>query len=582
MTEFGASQIYLIPWRRVLVLAGFGLGLVGLLGRAFYVQIWQRDFYQRRADRQQIRLATLPAHRGQLLDRGGVPLAISAPVQSVCINPRKFQASAEQLRALARSLGISERNLATRIGSNRHRTFLYLKRHLPPAEAERIAQLEIEGLFLKPEFKRYYPAAEVTSHLLGFTDIDQHGQEGLEQGFEAQLQGVPGRMRVVQDRRGRIIEAIEAIQEAKPGRDVALSIDRRLQYWGYLELKRAVVEHRAKGGMLVLVDAHTGEVLALANQPAFNPNLRRALAQGYFRNRAVTDSFEPGSTLKPFTLACALRAKVVGADFKLDTNPGWLRVGRHLVRDHHNYGVLDLAGILHKSSNVGVTQVALRMSPQTFAACLEDFGFGRPVGVEFPGEARGFLPDPSGWGKFEQATIAFGYGLSVSTLQLARAYTALADGGVLHSLTLLPRDRDDQAKRVMPSAVASQVLKMLEGVVSQHGTALQAQVAGYRVAGKTGTAKIAVRGAYADARYRALFVGLAPVSAPRLVLVVVIEEPAGEQYYGGEVAAPVFARVMGMALRLLGVPADAVPEARQPALVVKLDGSRGEYGSQAQ
>lgn len=575
MAGVGASQIYIAPWRRVLVLAGFGLGLAGLLVRACYVQIWQRDFYQRRAERQQIRVATLPAHRGQLLDRGGVPLAISAPVESVCINPRRFQASAEQLRALARGLGMSERNLASRIRSNHHRAFLYLKRHLPPAEAERIAQLEIEALFLKPEFKRYYPAAEVTSHLLGFTDIDQHGQEGLEKQFETQLQGVPGRMRVVQDRRGRIIEAIEAVQEAQPGHDVRLSIDRRLQYWGYLELKRAVTEHRAKGGMLVLVDAHTGEVLALANQPAFNPNLRRSLSEGHFRNRAVVDSFEPGSTLKPFTLVCALRERAVGADFKLDTNPGWLRVGRHLVRDHHNYGVLDLAGILHKSSNIGITQVALRMSPQTFAACLEDFGFGRPVGIEFPGEAQGVLTEPSGWGKFEQATIAFGYGLSVSTSQLARAYTALADGGVLHSLTLLPRDRDDKAKRVMPPAVASQVLKMLEGVVSQHGTALKAQVAGYRVAGKTGTARIAVPGGYADDRYRALFVGLAPVSAPRLVLAVVIEEPAGEQYYGGEVAAPVFARVMGMALRLLGVPPDTVPEARHPTLVMKPDGSQG-------
>lgn len=562
MTEFGASQIYIVPWRRALVLAGFGLGLAGLMVRAFYVQIWQRDFYQRRADRQQIRVVVLPAHRGQLLDRGGVPLAVSAPVQSVCINPRKFQASAQQLRALARGLNLSERNLASRIRSNRHRAFLYLKRHLPPAEAEQIAQLEIEGLFLKPEFKRYYPAAEVASQLLGFTDIDQHGQEGLEQWFEEELQGVPGRMRVVQDRRGRIIEAIEAVQETHPGHDVRLSIDLRLQYWGYLELKRAVIEHRAKGGMLVLVDAHTGEVLALANQPAFNPNLRRSLAQGQFRNRAVVDSFEPGSTLKPFTVACALRERAVGADFKLDTHPGWLRVGRHLVRDHHNYGVLDLAGILGKSSNVGITQVALRMSPQAFAACLKDFGFGRPVGVGFPGEAQGVLTDPSGWGKFAQATIAFGYGLSVSALQLARAYTALADNGVLHSLTLLPRDRDDQAKRVMPPAVASRVLKMLEGVVSQQGTAVQAEVPGYRVAGKTGTAKIAVPGGYADGRYRALFVGLAPVSAPRLVLAVVIEEPAGEQYYGGEVAAPVFARVMGMALRLLGVPPDAVSEAR--------------------
>lgn len=575
MAEFGTAQIYLIPWRRMLVLTGFGLGLVGLMARAFYVQVWQRDFYQRRADRQQIRVVTLPAHRGQLLDRGGVPLAISAPVQSVCIDPRKFQASAEQLHTLARYLGIAERSLTDKIRSNRHRAFLYLKRHLPPAEAEAVAQLEIEGLFLKPEFKRYYPSAEVTSHLLGFTDIDQRGQEGLEKRFEIQMQGIPGRMRVVQDRRGRIIEAIEAVRQVQPGRDVRLSIDRRLQYWGYFELKRAVAEHRAKGGMLVLIDAHTGEVLALANQPAFNPNRHHSLTEGHFRNRAVVDSFEPGSTLKPLALACALREGVVQADFKLDTHPGWLRVGRQLVRDHHDYGVLDLAGILHKSSNVGITQVVLRMSPQAFASCLKDFGFGQLTGIEFPGEAQGILSDPSGWGKFEQATLAFGYGLSVSAVQLARAYTALADGGVLHSLTLLPRDRDDSARRVLPPAVARQVLHMLEGVVSRQGTALKAQVAGYRVAGKTGTAKIAVPGGYADGRYRSLFVGVAPVSKPRLVLVVVIEEPSGEQYYGGEVAAPVFARVMEAALRLFGVLPDAVPETDWRTRLVNWDGKKG-------
>lgn len=573
MTQLGASQIRPAPWRRVLVLVGFGMGLAGLIVRAFYVQIWQRDFYQRRADRQQIRVVTLLAHRGQLLDRKGVPLAVSAPVQSVCVNPREFKASTEQLRALARGLGVSERYLEGRIKSNRHRAFLYLKRHLPPAEAERIAQLEIEGLFLKPEFKRYYPAAEVTSHLLGFTDIDQHGQEGLEKQFENQLKGIPGRMRVVQDRRGRIIEAIEALAETKPGRDIRLSIDRRLQYLGYLELKRAMAEHRAKGGMLVLIDARTGEVLALANQPAFNPNLRRSLRAGHFRNRAIVDSFEPGSTLKPFTLACALREQAVSVDFKIDTNPGWLRVGRHVVRDHHNYGVLDLAGILHKSSNIGISQIALRMAPNTLAACLKDLGFGKPVGIEFPGETAGVVTDAAGWGRFEQATIAFGYGLSVSALQLVRAYTALADGGVLHSLTLLPRRQDGKARRVLPEKVASQILQMLEGVVSQQGTALQAQVTGYRVAGKTGTVKVAVPGGYAEGRYRSLFVGLAPASAPRLILAVVIEEPAG-QYYGGEVAAPVFARVMETALRWLGIPPDTMPVSHQ-AWMAKFDDSRG-------
>ncbi|MCX8048249.1 MAG: penicillin-binding protein 2 [Methylohalobius sp.] len=572
MVNLNATHHPVAAWRRTLVLTGFGLGLISLMARAFYVQVWQRDFFQRRADRQQIRIASLPAHRGQLLDRDGVPLAVSAPVQSVCVDPRRFQPSQEQLRRLSRLLGLSEANLKKRLQS-RSRAFVYLKRHLPPVEADKIAKLEIEGLFLRPEFKRYYPAAEVSSHLLGFTDIDQRGQEGLEKQFEAQLQGVAGRIRVVQDRRGRIIEAIEAVQTAQPGRDVVLSIDRRLQYWSYLELKRQVAEHGAKGGMLVLVDVRTGEVLALANQPAFNPNLRRSLQAGHFRNRAITDGFEPGSTLKPFALACALRSKAVPRDFKVDTHPGWLRVGRHLVRDHQDYGVLDLAAILHKSSNVGITQVALRLTPKALAACLRDFGFGRPVGIEYPGEASGFLSDPAGWDAFEQATIAFGYGISVSALQLARAYTALADGGILHSLTLLPRHRDEHAMRVVPKEVADMVLAMLEGVVSREGTALKAEVPGYRVAGKTGTAKIAAAGGYADGRYRSLFVGIAPVSRPRLVLAVVIEEPAGEQYYGGEVAAPVFARVMGFALRLLGVPPDAPSDLKHQLLKAKLDGN---------
>ncbi|WP_051149862.1 peptidoglycan D,D-transpeptidase FtsI family protein [Methylohalobius crimeensis] len=571
MVDTSPPRIDLISWRRGLVLAGFGLGLAGLLVRAFYVQVWARDFYQRRADRQQIRVMELPAHRGRLLDRKGAPLAISAPVQSVCVNPRIFQASAAQMRTLARLLNIPEARLRHRIDTHRRRAFLYLKRRLPPARAERIAGLEIDGLFLRPEFKRYYPAAEVTAHLLGFTDIDQHGQEGVERRFEAQLQGMSGQVRVIQDRRGRIIESIEAVQPARPGHDIRLSIDRRLQYWAYLELKRAVTEHRAKGGMLVLLDAKTGEVLALANQPAFNPNFRDSLTSGNFRNRALVDRFEPGSTLKPLTMACALREHAVSPGWKVDTTPGWMRVGRNRVRDHRNYGVLDLAGILRKSSNVGITHVALKMPSESFAACLRDFGFAGRTGIEFPGETEGVVPDPSGWGQFEQATIAFGYGLAVSTLQLARAYAVLADDGIRHSITLLPRDQDSRAQRILPPGLAARLRRMLEGVVSRDGTASRARVAGYQVAGKTGTAKVAIPGGYADDRYRALFVGMAPASKPRLVLAVVIDEPGGKDYYGGLVAAPVFARVMEIALRLLGVPPDGVPQTSQP-LLVKLDG----------
>ena len=566
------QPVLVAPWRRFLLLGTFGLALTGLLARAFYVQIWARDFYRRYGDRQEIGTATLPAHRGRLLDRHGVPLALSAPVKAVCVNPRVFHAEPAQLRRLARLLETTPAALARRIQAHRRQAFLYLKRQVTPGRAREILALDIDGLSLRPEFRRYYPAAEVTAHLLGFTDIDQRGQEGLERRFDARLTGMAGEMRVIRDRKGRVIEAVESLQPPRPGHDVRLSIDRRLQYWAYLELKRAVVRHHARAGMLVMLDAGTGEVLALANQPTFNPNLRDGRHRAAWRNRAVTDVFEPGSTLKPFAMACALRAGVARIGERVDTAPGWLRVGRHLVRDHHRHDVLDLAGILVKSSNVGITQVALRLTPAAFTRCLEDFGFGRRTGIEFPGEAAGFVPAARGLGRFEQATLAFGYGLSVSTLQLARAYALLADDGVRHSLTLLPRSRDPQARRVLPAKVARQVRHMLEGVVTSEGTARRAQVAGYRVAGKTGTAKVAIPGGYAKDRYRALFVGMAPASDPRLVLAVVIEEPRGKEYYGGQVAAPVFSRVMGLALRLLGIPPDEMPA---PLPLLARAGGRG-------
>ncbi len=563
------------PWRRRFLVALFGVLLFGLTMRAFYIQVWASDFLHRRAERQQTRVVTLPVHRGRLLDREGTPLAISAPVQAVCVNPREFRPGEAQLRRLARLLGKSPGELARQIESHRRLAFLYLKRQVPPGVAGEIARLNLEGLFFRREFRRYYPMAEVTAHLLGFTDIDQHGQEGLERRFEARLLGLPGKIKVIQDRRGRVIERLGTLQPPRPGHDIRLSIDRRLQYRAYLELKRAVSEHRAKGGMLVLLDAHSGEILAMANQPTFNPNVRpHRLRSGGYRNRAVVDSFEPGSTLKPLSMACALKSGAVRPRQIVDTRPGWMRVGRQRVRDHRNYGVLDLAGVLKFSSNVGITQVALRMSPETFHACLRELGIAAPTGIEFPGEARGKLDLPAGWGRFEQAALSFGYGLTVSALQLARAYTVFADDGVLHSVTLLPRDHDDKQVRVLPATVARHVRAMLEGVVSRKGTAWRARIPGYRVAGKTGTVKVAVAGGYAKHRYRALFVGMAPASAPRLVMAVVIDEPGGELYYGGQVAAPVFSRVMGLALRLLGVPPDDIP-GTESAVLVKAGGGLG-------
>ncbi len=574
MNEKTALHTTVLPWRRLLVLGCMFLALVGMSARAFYLQVLEGDFYQQKGERQQVKEVIIPAHRGMLLDRNGIPLAISAPVNAVCVNPREFHATGTQLKQLARYLGQSPTTIKSKIERHQNRVFLYLKRQLAPSLADKVDALGIKGVFLQNEFRRYYPAGEVTAHLLGFTDIDQRGQEGLEKWFDARLHGVPGIKKVLRDRRARIIEDIELIRPARPGKDIRLSLDARLQYWAYRVLKQAVREHKAKGGSVVMLDARTGEVLALANQPAFNPNARGSLRPERFRNRAVVDVFEPGSTVKPIAMACALQAGVARPGMVIDTRPGHIKVGRHWVRDHKNEGPLDLAGILHKSSNVGIAKVTLQMTPATFSSCLRRFGFGQAAGVDFPGEAKGVLTDYRGWGQFEQATLAFGYGLSVSALQLAKAYTVFADDGRLHSISLVPRALDKEPGRAIPVATARLVRTMLEGVVSDEGTARRAQVPGYRVAGKTGTVRKAIPGGYAKDRYLSLFVGMAPASAPRLILAVIIDEPQGKRYYGGQVAAPAFSRIMGAALRLMGVAPDYFPAA-ETILVRRSNGDLG-------
>ncbi len=574
MIEQTTPHTVVASWRRMLVLGCVLLAFAGMSVRAFYLQVLEGDFYQQKGERQQVKEVIIPAHRGMLLDRNGIPLAISAPVNAVCVNPREFHATSTQIKQLAKYLGQSPKKINSKIARHRNRIFLYLKRQMAPSLAEKIDALGIKGLFLQNEFRRYYPAGEVTAHLLGFTDIDQRGQEGLEKWFDARLHGAPGIKKVLRDRRARIIEDIELVRPPRPGKDVRLSLDARLQYWAYRALKQAVKSHKARGGSAVMLDARTGEVLALANQPAFNPNARGSLRPERFRNRAIVDVFEPGSTMKPIAMACALKAGVVHPGLVVDTRPGRLKVGRHWVRDHRNEGPLDLAGILHKSSNVGITKVTLRLTPQRFFSCLQGFGIGQAVGVDFPGEARGVLTDYRGWGAFEQATLAFGYGLSVSALQLARAYTVFADEGRLHSVSLTPRMVDEQSMRVIPAATARLVRTMLEGVVSKEGTARRAKIPGYRVAGKTGTVRKAIPGGYSKDRYLSLFVGMAPASAPRLVLVVIIDEPQGKHYYGGEVAAPAFSHIMGAALRLMGIAPDRVPE-ESPLFVRHGDGEMG-------
>ncbi len=541
--------------RRQLVFSLLIGSMAMLLGRAIDVQVLDREFLQDKGKSQYISSIPVSAYRGKILDRNGELLAISTPIQSVWVNPRLFEASADERQMLRRLLGLSRRSFAKRVGRS-GRKFVYLRRRIKPSAANQIKALDLPGVFFEKEYKRYYPAGEVSAHLVGFTNVDDSGQEGVELAYQKWLVGSPGRRLVVRDGKRDIIEDIESIRLPEPGRDVHLTIDQRLQYLAYRELKAAYMKHNAQAATLVMLEVETGQVLAMANQPSFNPNSRKNLNGDRFRNRAVTDVFEPGSTMKPFAVACALEQGVYSPDSVIDTNPGTLRVGRNMVRDFRNYGILDITHILQKSSNVGVSKIALSLSPDSLWECYNRLGFGHMIGVGFPGEAVGRLLEYQNWHRFEQATLSFGYGLSSSALQLARAYTALANDGVVNPIKLVKEDVSENAVPVMSAETASQVRAMLEKVISPEGTARQASVQGYRVAGKTGTVKKAAAGGYSDRKYLSVFAGMAPASDPKFVMVVVIDEPSAGDYYGGLVAAPVFSKVMAGALRLLGIPPD--------------------------
>lgn len=555
--------------RRRFLLLVLMAAMLTLLGRAVDLQVLDRNFLKHQGDLRHIAVVPVSAYRGKIMDRYGEPLAISTPMQSVCINPQEFEANDRKIKNLAQWLGISPEHI--RKQANSERSFAYLKRRVDPALAERAKSLGIAGLFLEREFRRFYPAGEVTAHVVGFTDIDDRGQEGLELAYDHWLKGTPGKKRILRDGKQQIIEDVENIQSPAAGKDLWLSLDQRLQYLAYRELKAAVLRHRARAGSLVLMDARTGEILAMVNQPSFNPNSRRGLKGSRYRNRAITDVFEPGSTIKPFAVACALELGLFKVNSVIDTSPGILRVGRNVVRDLHNYGRLDIPHILQKSSNVGVSKIALSLAPDQFWGFYNQLGFGQPVGIGFPGEASGRLLDFHSWHRFEQATLAFGYGLSTSAVQLVRAYSTLADDGLLHTVSLLKREKDEDARRLISASTAIDIRQMLEQVVSREGTALKAGVAGYRIAGKTGTVKKVGPTGYADDRYFSLFIGMAPASDPRLILLVTIDEPSMGDYYGGAVAAPVFSQVMGEALRLLGVAPDQ--EETMPLLIANQGGS---------
>lgn len=543
------------PYRRSLVLLSLMLGLLVLVIRGYDLQVLRRDFLSLQGDARQQRVVEIPAHRGMITDRNGEPLAISTPVDSIWANPSQFLEKADSLHILAKKLQLNPKALQEKLSKADTREFVYVKRQLPPAEAQQVMEMGLPGVFLQREYRRYYPAGEVTAHVLGFTNIDDQGQEGLELAFNDWLRGEPGRKRVVRDRFGRVIEDIESIKPANPGRELRLSIDKRLQYLAYRELKAAVRKHRADSGSLVILDSFTGEVLAMVNQPAFNPHNRDDFRGELYRNRAITDVFEPGSAMKPFTIAAALEHGYVQAGTKINTAPGFIKVSGHKIRDVRNYGVLDIQGIIQHSSNVGATRLAMDMPASDLWHTYTRFGFGQGVGSGFPGESPGVLRNFDSWAKIEQATLAFGYGVSTTAAQLAHAYSVLANGGYDRQISFVPTKSTAGAERVLSERTAGQVRAMLATVVEEGGTGTQASVPGYKIAGKTGTARQATPQGYSEEDYFSIFAGFAPLSDPRLVVVVVINRPEG-QYYGGQVAAPVFAAVMEDALRLLNIAPD--------------------------
>jgi cell division protein FtsI (penicillin-binding protein 3) len=546
------------PGRRVVLIVGMALALVTLIWRAVSLQVLDKDFLQVQGEARHLRVEELPAHRGMILDRQGEPLAVSTQVESVWVNPQELVGVQEGITALARLLSIDRNHVQQLVAKHADREFVYLQRHISPALADQVRAMDIPGVYLQKEYKRFYPAGEVAAQVIGFTNIDDVGQEGLELAYGDWLRGEPGAKRVIKDGQRHTIEDVESIRRPRPGKDLVLSIDRRIQYLAYRELMAAVKEHGARAASAVVLDVRTGQILAMVNQPSYNPNNRQKLQRQTLRNRAVTDVFEPGSTMKPFIVACALEDGRYTPETAVETTPGWFRVGRNTIKDVHNYGLLDVAGVIRKSSNVGITKIALSLPTERIWSMLSSVGFGEPTASGFPGEASGLLANYHNWKEIETATIAFGYGISSTPLQLAHAYAALAAGGIRRPVTFLRQDAPPQGQRVISQRVARQIIDMLEQAAGPHGTAPAAQVAGYRVAGKTGTVHKSVAGGYSRDRYLSVFAGMAPASDPRLVMVVMVDEPKG-QYYGGQVAAPVFSRVMSGALRLLAIPPDKLP-----------------------
>lgn len=552
----------IVRWRFYAI----SLALIGLLLALVFhlasIQILPNElrgyeFLQKQGLVRTLRSETIPGLRGVITDRNGEPLAISTPVVSLWANPKELLVSKESWPALVKPLGINIADLEKKLKRYRNKEFMYLRRHLTPADAKAILDMDIVGVYGQQEYRRFYPAGEVAAHIVGFTNVDDKGQEGVELAYDTWLAGDNGKKQVLKDLRGRTFKDVNLIADANAGKDIELSIDLRLQYLAYRELKEAVKAHRATSGSVVLLDALTGEVLAMANQPSYNPNDRRGLKPSALRNRAMTDQFEPGSTMKPLTIMSALETGRFYPSTKIDTNPGFLKVGRKTLLDPVNYGVMNIEKILQKSSQVGLTKISLDLEGDSIRDMFFRAGLGQDTGTGFPGEATGQLPSHSKWQPIVQANFSFGYGLSLTALQLAQAYSVIADSGRKKPVSLLKVSQAPKSEVVVQARYANQVAAMLTRVVQPGGTGTRANISAYQAAGKTGTIHKVGKGGYAYDRYLSLFAGFAPAENPRLIAVVVVNEPKSGQYFGGEVAAPVFSALMERGLRLMQVPPDA-------------------------
>jgi cell division protein FtsI (penicillin-binding protein 3) len=576
------KQDVIIPastWRYAAIAIIFGSIFIALMSRAVYLQVIDTDYLQSQGDARYLRVQKEMPTRGMIIDRNDQPLAISTPVDSIWIHPSTIleQKNEYSYKKLSDLLGLSRDQILAKAQSKKTSQFAYLKRHIPPQAARAILALDVPGVNSVREYKRYYPAGPVMGHVLGFTNIDNVGQEGLELAFDERLKGQPGRTQVLQDKNGHVVEYVEQLSRVRHGENIKLSIDARIQYLAYRYLQAALKSHRATSASLVALDVKTGEILAMVSAPDFNPNDRSDLKSSHFRNRSMTDSYEPGSTMKPFTVAMALDEGVVHADTKIDTNPGHYYIGRNRINDTKNHGDITVSQVIEKSSNIGSAKIAMMMEPKELYSTYKKLGFGATNKLKLQGEQRGILAKRAKWKPIEHATLSYGYGLSVNTLQLARSYQALANGGVLLPVSLHPTLSSIKGKRVFSESTVKQVGLMLESAVGDEGTAPKARVQQYRVAGKTGTAHKVVNGRYQDDSYTSLFAGFAPVSDPEIVIVVSVNDPKGVDYYGGLVAAPVFSSVMEGALRFRNVPPDAVKA--KPDLPAQLMIMRSEAAS---